>query len=349
MRRAVLSMAILASLSANAVLAQDFDDRWYAAPRIGAAIQDSSRDTDDDLYWGLGFGRYLAPNWALDFEMGWNHNPTDGPAPGRWENFSAGLAARYFFGDSEKRFQPYIMGGAGFIYDDTWFSKSQVSPMVNVGAGLRYELSARTDLRAELAYRHDFNNPDLLGESNFGDWLATVGLAIALGPDPQRAEPEVEPEVQEPVKQTPPPADSDRDGVTDDRDACPDSVAGQMIGPDGCPVDVAIDLRGVNFEFDKSVLLPESMATLNEAVSILKRYDTLRIEVAGHTDSKGSDEYNQRLSERRAKVVFDYLVDNGIAADRLSSAGYGESRPIDTNDTDEGRARNRRTELVILK
>ena len=108
-----------------------------------------------------------------------------------------------------------------------------------------------------------------------------------------------------------------------------------------------IDLRGVNFAFDRAELTAESTAILDQAVDVLNRYPALKVEVAGHTDSVGTDAYNQGLSERRAKTVYDYLTGKGIAADRLSGPnGYGEGKPIDTNDTSEGRARNRRTELV---
>ncbi|HLS83114.1 MAG TPA: OmpA family protein, partial [Arenimonas sp.] len=87
---------------------------------------------------------------------------------------------------------------------------------------------------------------------------------------------------------------------------------------------------------------------LDEAIAILQKYPQLRVEVAGHTDSIGTEQYNQGLSERRAAAVYNYLTNAGIGADRLVGPnGYGESRPIDTNDTREGRARNRRTELNV--
>lgn len=148
--------------------------------------------------------------------------------------------------------------------------------------------------------------------------------------------------------------DDDGDGVNNCNDKCPGSQAGQTIGPDGCPVPVSIDLKGVNFDFDKSTLRPDAVAILNEAAEILKRYPELKVEVAGHTDSKGTDAYNQALSERRAHAVYDYLTSNGVDASRLTGPnGYGESRPIapnsneDGSDNPEGRARNRRTELNV--
>lgn len=121
-----------------------------------------------------------------------------------------------------------------------------------------------------------------------------------------------------------------------------------IVGPDGCPVEVSIDLQGVTFEFAKATLRKEAKKTLDQAVEILKRHSELTVEVAGHTDSKGADELNQKLSEKRAKAVYDYLVKNGIAESQLEGPiGYGESKPIASNDTDEGREKNRRTELNI--
>ena len=125
------------------------------------------------------------------------------------------------------------------------------------------------------------------------------------------------------------------------------------------PTKVTIDLRGVEFKFDHprvgEKLVPslkaptaDSVAILDEAIDTLKRNPNIRVEVDGHTDSVGTDAYNQKLSERRAKGVYDYLTAHGIDASRLDGPkGFGESQPIDTNDTAEGRQRNRRTELKV--
>lgn len=121
-----------------------------------------------------------------------------------------------------------------------------------------------------------------------------------------------------------------------------------IVGPDGCPVEVSIDLEGVTFEFGKTALRSEAKKTLDQAVEILKRHPELTVEVAGHTDSKGAPELNQKISEQRAKAVHEYLVKQGIPASRLvGPVGYGESKPIATNETDAGREQNRRTELNV--
>ena len=137
--------------------------------------------------------------------------------------------------------------------------------------------------------------------------------------------------------------------------AQPNTVpAGQAIGPDGCPVPLTIDLRGVNFDFDKANLRPDAVAILEEASAILNAHPDMRVEVAGHTDAIGTAQYNQGLSERRARAVYDYLTSHGVDASRISGPnGYGEARPIapntnaDGSDNPEGRARNRRTELNV--
>lgn len=108
-------------------------------------------------------------------------------------------------------------------------------------------------------------------------------------------------------------------------------------------------LNNVFFDFDKSTLKTESISELNRALEIFKRYPNVRIEIGGHTDSYGSNEYNERLSQARAEVVKRYLIDNGLAAVRITKVkGYGEEVPVQTNETPEGRAKNRRVEFKIV-
>lgn len=109
--------------------------------------------------------------------------------------------------------------------------------------------------------------------------------------------------------------------------------------------DKPVILQGVNFEFDKSVLLEESKQILDRVAASLIAHPEVKIEVGGHCDSDGSDEYNLGLSDRRAKAVRDYLIKKGVPATRLTSKGYGESQPIADNNTAEGKAKNRRVEL----
>ena len=107
-------------------------------------------------------------------------------------------------------------------------------------------------------------------------------------------------------------------------------------------------MHDIFFEFDKSTLLQQSYFELMRLTTLLETYPKMRIEIRGHTDAKGADSYNLRLSENRAKAVADYLISKGVDAKRIRYKGYGKSQPIDSNDTEEGRAKNRRVEFKIL-
>jgi outer membrane protein OmpA-like peptidoglycan-associated protein len=114
-------------------------------------------------------------------------------------------------------------------------------------------------------------------------------------------------------------------------------------------VGLTVRLKNIYFDFDKTTLKSESYTELNKVVDFLKRNETVEIEISGHTDSKGADTYNETLSQGRSQSVVDYLISQGIDGARLTAHGYGESRPIETNDTEEGRANNRRVEFTVLK
>lgn len=114
-------------------------------------------------------------------------------------------------------------------------------------------------------------------------------------------------------------------------------------------VGITVRLKNIYFDFDKTTLKSESFVELDKVVDFLNQNPSVEIEISGHTDSKGSDDYNLNLSQGRSQSVVDYLISKGIDSYRLSAHGYGESKPIDTNDTDEGRANNRRVEFTVLK
>ena len=114
-------------------------------------------------------------------------------------------------------------------------------------------------------------------------------------------------------------------------------------------VGLTVRLKNIYFDFNKTTLKPESFVELNKVVDFLERNPSIEIEISGHTDSKGTDEYNINLSQGRSQSVVDYISRQGISGSRLTAKGYGESKPIDTNDTPEGQANNRRVEFTVLK
>ena len=139
--------------------------------------------------------------------------------------------------------------------------------------------------------------------------------------------------------------DSDGDGVPDHLDQCPDTPLGTVVYTDGCAMVLA-RLEGVHFAFDSAKLTSEAKSILDGALTAIKANPSAHLTVEGHTDSTGSDSYNYDLSQRRAQAVVNHLSSSGVAASRMSSVGKGASNPVASNDTSEGRAQNRRVEVI---
>lgn len=177
-----------------------------------------------------------------------------------------------------------------------------------------------------------------------------------------------------PPKSEPPaaaaPIDSDGDGVPNSWDKCPNTIQGMLVDEKGCPRDTDKDgiidtldrcprtpkgatvnefgcwvCKNIKFDFDKSDIKPEYLAGLDEQVKFLKQNIDLPVEIQGHTDNVGKKEYNLELSEKRAIAVMNYFISKGVPKERLTAKGYGISRPLASNDTDDGRAKNRRVQL----
>jgi outer membrane protein OmpA-like peptidoglycan-associated protein len=157
-----------------------------------------------------------------------------------------------------------------------------------------------------------------------------------------------------------PSRDRDRDGVPDGIDQCPDAaeVVNGYLDVDGCPdakpsrVEITSEQivikQRINFATGKDTILADSFPVLDDVAQVMKDYPKLKVEIGGHTDNVGDDTANQKLSKNRADSVFEYLLTRGVSAARMVTIGYGETRPIDTNRTDEGRLNNRRVEFIII-
>ncbi len=144
------------------------------------------------------------------------------------------------------------------------------------------------------------------------------------------------------------PLDSDHDGVPDYLDKCPGTPAGLKVGADGCEIEELV-LKGVNFRTNSAQLTPDSFAVLDQVLAVLRERPDASAEVRGYTDARGADAYNLKLSERRAAAVVDYLTAHGSARAALSAAGLGKANPVATNDTEAGRAANRRVTVQFSR
>jgi OmpA-OmpF porin, OOP family len=379
MKKNLLGLALLSAVSLSQVaVAQEYDNRWYISGSAGVLVTDQDRELTNGALFGIGFGKRVSPNWAFDLEYNrtdpsWEHDfvlglesallTTVDPSDVKIEAVEA--SARYYFVKADRTWDPYIAAGLGYeknsgsavIADSFTIDFSDSGFVGRLGAGVQTNRMKRVDFRLEGGFRFagskDYSaditddagqteSLDIIDGSSFLDYYATASLLVKLGNLPV-------PVVAAPVDCST--LDSDGDGVNDCDDKCPGSTPGQTIGADGCPVKLTIDLKGVNFDFDKATLRPDAVVILDEAVAVLAKYPELRFEVAGHTDLCGAEDYNQDLSQRRAQTVFDYLTSKGIDAARMvGPTGYGESRPLESTEQTFPACKNetnRRTELNV--
>lgn len=254
-------------------------------------------------------------------------------------------------------FKPYVLVGGGFEeVENELRDKYEDSTYINYGAGVRYELSEKIHLKSEL--RHLYKT-----ETESNDLAYSVGVSYQFGEKSAKIVKE-EPVVQAPVVVPQPPKvvkeepkvvveapkkvvilDSDGDGVLDNVDKCPNTSKKFMVNEDGCEKSFNFE---ANFDTDKAIIKDEFKPRVESFAKFLKEnaYD---VEIQGHTDDKASDAYNQKLSQKRANAIKEYLVKQGIDTKRISTVGYGESKPIATNKTEEGRYKNRRVIAVFIK
>lgn len=239
----------------------------------------------------------------------------------------------YSFDYKIDKVTPFIAGGVGHNN----FSQNEET-VFDVAAGIAYQINDTVQWRTAIRKYWGM-------DEHFHDYALETGLVFRFGG--KKAAPAPAP-TPAPVAA---PLDSDGDGVPDSRDACPDTPRTHRVDSRGCSIvleEVArIDLT-VQFDFDRSVVKPEYMAEIRALADFMKANTDVAAVLEGHTDSIGTEAYNQGLSERRVNAVRQVLIDQyGIAASRLRAIGHGESRPIASNDTPAGRAENRRVQSVI--
>jgi len=347
----------------DTTMVSSFDGRWYIAPTVGGYYNDTKRDTNSrQFYYGLGFGRFFTPNISVDFFVDRTKRKIDNAViygPGNsghsqfsWVSNNVGAAVRFYAGDWNA-WRPYalvgVMGSEHLsTYSHGW------SPAIEVGGGVSKTITDSTDFRVEAGYRYDFDDNTNPARNGYGDEFLGLSIVSRFGA------PAAAPMAPAPAPAAPDCSKTIVNGVNLCDNKCPNLPEGTVVGPDGCPQKVVIDLRGVNFKFDRpkkgetdivrSLAEPtkDSLSVLDQAVDTLQRYPQVHVTVAGYTDGKGTDAYNQSLSERRAQIVYSYLTSHGIDASRLEGPiGHGKNDPIGDNATDAGRAQNRRTELQV--
>ena len=348
----VLALAATGLMSASATLSADdmVFQPWHVTGQVGAYDTDNDRNSrDGDVWWGVGFGRFFGEHFSLDLEYDeftGDFQGVDDLYPGAtfsdWKLANVGLMGRYHFFNGN--FRPFLAGGLGALTHRR-IGDEGTGLSLSYGLGATARFAEHWSGRVQWIMRKDVDGASVPYNESYTDSILSIGLSYDFGgkapPPPPPAEPP-------PPPPPPPNPDLDGDGVLNEHDKCPDTRPGAVVDLDGCEVEAVIELPGVYFDFDKATLKPEAKVVLNEAAALLNQHERVVVEVAGHTDSTGSDAYNQGLSERRANAVADYLSANAdVPRSVFTTSGMGESQPVATNETAEGRQLNRRVEITI--
>lgn len=349
MKYKLLTIAMMCSFGGS-VIAQEragsFDDRWYVSAGAGANIQDHSRDTENTPTYTLGVGKFINPNWSVDLESH-HQNPKLNPNEDlNWSQYGLSLDARRHWRQQGRVWNPYVVMGVGYGRSEEEFDNfpNPNSPgerkgnfaTAKLGAGVQGDFD-KVSVRGELYARTSFDNDSVLapGESNFTDGVAQVSLIIPIGtrtvaqarPAPSPVGVWEQPREREPVQ----------------------------AWPEQSPEAMMLELPVTYFEFDRYDLTDQGKQALDEVARTLSNHTELKVRIEGHTDSKGSEQYNLDLSQRRAHAAEQYLLARGVDRSQIVEVwGLGETRPVaentysDGSDNPQGRALNRRAEVKPL-
>lgn len=314
---------------------------FYLTPEVGIESFESSVGLDQSTAFGLS-GTYMYTD-HLGADIEYLRSTADVHHDSReFDIDQAFVHGIYSFGKMgyQNRYEPFLKAGVGHVLFDG--KKLPNFEQTELGAGLGVRLHFNDKVSAVLSAEQRYGTTAYYQSSMY-----TLGLSYAFGGTPAAA-----PVVAAPAPvAVAAPLDSDRDGVYDDKDQCPNTPAGREVDEKGCEYhlkkteEMKLDIL---FATNKSDITDQYAAEVERAAKFLKRYAAVQATVEGHTDSDGSDVYNQKLSQRRADAVKAMLVTRyGIDAARLTSVGYGESRPVTSNATKEGKAQNRRVVAVF--
>lgn len=318
---------------------------------------------DVNINPGLRLGRYLNPSFDLGLNAGfgrYDFSEVDetifNQALLRTKTFNADLNLRYKFNNGyilkeNSLFGPYLTAGVGYFR-----LKGRKTPFtlmdndqklyeylnIPVGIGTTINLSNRINLFIQGTYNYTngdrYDRIESFRRGYDKHIETTVGVVYQFGKSLSNED-----------------KDSDKDGVMDSKDKCPNTKKGIEVDENGCPKisevvkqDISDIATKIYFNTNSDSIKSESFVHLDRLVTYLKQFKEVKVGVEGHTDNVGDATYNLNLSKRRAEAVKNYLISKGIDSKRIMSEGYGDTKPITGNDTEEGRAKNRRVELKFF-
>ncbi len=318
---------------------------FYVAPGIQYLNFDDGVNLKDEAGFSLGLGYDFSDR--LSVEIAGFSLDAEGPGGMAVDFDQWRIDSLYDLDVKIWNLDTFIVGGFGKnIVENKAKNRDDTDGVWNFGAGVEYKftdnISWRTAVRTHYATNRDQEDRDIGVDSSlvirFGGNRAPAVAASTPAPAPAAA---------------PAAPDADGDGVPDSRDACPDTPRNYAVDDRGCPIPVEeiarVELK-VNFDFDRSEVKAEFLPEIKRVADFMSQYPDVVVELEGHTDSVGTDEYNQALSQRRTTAVRDVMINTySVQAGRITATGQGESRPAASNDTAAGRAENRRVITVIVR
>lgn len=334
MKKNLIQLAVASTLllATQAAFAEDmYRGAWYAVPGVSYMNTDSDLEADNGRGGFLAIGKELSEHWDIQGRLGYNRADEDTNivgASGKYKQTALGLDALYMF--SRDKFRPFLLAGIGAARNNVDYNnagltdRSNTSWLANVGLGAQYLFNDTFGIQADVRRQYsrgDARNPSgsVDADGTIGNTLVNLGGIFRFGaPAPAVVEPTPEP-MPAPVAAVEPPAPA------------PVEAPAPAPAPVACtPQSETITVSAEKlFGFDKANLKEEGKKALDEAAAkIIASPEINAVIVTGHTDRIGSEAYNQKLSERRAKQVADYLVAHGVNSAIISSQGKGKSEPV---------------------
>ena len=312
-------------------------DRGYGAQRNGFTMS-------------VLYGNQFSEHWSLEGNIFGSTLETGKLHGTDYYQYGGTVDAAYGLFDRTKApVTPFVLAGIGAEYNDMFpQDRSRTSFVADGGIGfVTKSLYDGIKIRAEGRYLHNFF------EGGQNDYRLSFGIEIPLGRVIDRIieVPTPTPAAITEIKEVPRPwVDSDGDGVDDEHDDCPNTPHGLKVDAHGCVIPgQSIELNGVTFDFNRARLTTNAQTILNTITPAFIGQPSLKVEIAGHTDSIGTAAANLKLSQARAEAVRAYLISRGAKPQQLVAKGYGKSQPLITPEkTADDRERNRRVEFRVL-
>ena len=330
---------------------QAFDDRIYGGLLLNYIDADNANRQINDSRDGVRIllGKKFSPMFALEGTASFNEFGGYGfQVNQNLKELSFAVEALAYPLRCTGSVSPFLKAGLGA----TTFNEDDTELNASVGAGFDWKLNDHgTAIRTDAAWRYlntDSPFPSPLGKDPT-EWVVGAGVIMPFGNAPEVDQHCTKKMVAPAPAPTPAPAidgDSDGDGVLDSADKCPNTPAGTKVDEYGCPVPETVVIY---FAFDSSTLNSAAKGALDRVAANLTNRNFVVAIANGHADSTGTEEYNMGLSERRASSVANYLASKGVEAGQVRKRAYGETRPAAPDDTEIGRAKNRRVEINLLR